>query len=557
MRPLPVRGVLKLGGGSDTWFKAALSAVVASAIPNLTLLAFGRLDLALYTSAGSLVALYAHGRPYAARARTLARLALLMLASLAIALTTAALTEDVAIRVAVAALLAAGHKLVSDASRIGPPGNVIFTFVASSCAFVPQRLADVPLHVGLGLAGAVISWLVCMAPALVRPDGPERLAVARALEATARLRRATPPAADAADADSAGTDSAAARARHDAATAINAAWHTLFLLPAGAAERRVPLERLVVRAESVLGGASAPQGRLLAWAAALRSGRPVPVPAGTDAAETGELAGIADERRARAASRPQGTRAVLAALRRGSPLLPVATRVGVSAAAAGWLTMLLGVGRPYWAVVTAAAIFQANLVLTWRRALQRVLGNLLGLALFTALLPVIGIGPFALVLVALAAQFGAEAGMSRNYWLGSVFVTPMALSMVEFAGYQPARELVGDRWLDTCVGAAVGLLGCVLITNRRASGRIDGALARLSAAVAETHAVTRAAPGTVAALRDRVTAALVDLRDAVDVAEGEWWQRALPAERVERAERDGHRALATLTAAAPADREAA
>ncbi|RMI29223.1 FUSC family protein, partial [Actinomadura harenae] len=240
--------------------------------------------------------------------------------------------------------------------------------------------------------------------------------------------------------------------------------------------------------------------------------------------------------------------AVLAALRRSSPLLPVATRVGVSAAAAGWLTMLLGVGRPYWAVVTAAAIFQANLVLTWRRALQRVLGNLLGLALFTALLPVIGIGPLALVLVALAAQFAAEATMSRNYWLGSVFVTPMALSMVEFAGYRPASELVGDRWLDTCVGAAVGLLGCVLITNRRASGRIGGALDRLSAAVAETHAVTGAAPGTVAALRDRVTTALVDLRDAVDVAEGEWWQRALPAERVERAERDGHRALATLAA---------
>ncbi|RFU39381.1 FUSC family protein, partial [Actinomadura logoneensis] len=189
-------------------------------------------------------------------------------------------------------------------------------------------------------------------------------------------------------------------------------------------------------------------------------------------------------------SRPSGARAVLAALRRDSPLLPVATRVGVSAAGAGWLTMLLGVGRPYWAVVTAAAIFQANLALTWRRALQRVLGNLLGLALFTALVPVIGTGPLALVLVALAAQFGAEATMSRNYWLGTVFVTPMALSMVEFAGHHPARELVGDRWLDTCAGAAVGLLGCVLITNRRASGRIDAALDRLSAAVAEARAVT-------------------------------------------------------------------
>jgi hypothetical protein len=229
----------------------------------------------------------------------------------------------VAVRVAVAALLAAGHKLVCDAARIGPPGNVIFTFVASSCAFVPQRLADVPVHVALALAGAVISWLVCMAPALVRPDGPERLAVARALEAAARLGRA----------GHAGP--AAARARHDAATAINTAWHTLFLVPPGAAGRRVPLERLVVRAESVLGGAAVPPGRLLDWAASLRGGRAVPVPAEAGAEEAGELAGVADERRARTAARPDGTRAVLAALRRGSPLLPVATRVGVSAAAAG------------------------------------------------------------------------------------------------------------------------------------------------------------------------------------------------------------------------------
>ncbi|MEU6116646.1 hypothetical protein ABZ840_19180, partial [Streptomyces sp. NPDC047117] len=46
--------------------------------------------------------------------------------------------------------------------------------------------------------------------------------------------------------------------------------------------------------------------------------------------------------------------------------------------------------------------------------------------------------------------------------------------------------------------------------------------------------------------RDRLAAALVELREAVEVASGEWWQRALPAERVALAERDGHRALARL-----------
>ncbi|RFU42277.1 FUSC family protein, partial [Actinomadura logoneensis] len=73
---------------------------------------------------------------------------------------------------------------------------------------------------------------------------------------------------------------------------------------------------------------------------------------------------------------------------------------------------------------------------------------------------------------------------------------------------------------------------------------------------AEARAVTGAPAAAVVALRDRLTAALLDLRDAVDVAEGEWWQRALPAERVEAAERDGHLALAAL-AAVPTEGKAA
>ncbi|MGW3852642.1 FUSC family protein, partial [Streptomyces fagopyri] len=71
-RRLPLAGVLRLGRPSDIWFKPALSVVVSVAPPNLALLALGRLDLAMYTMAGSLCALYAHNRPYAARARALA-----------------------------------------------------------------------------------------------------------------------------------------------------------------------------------------------------------------------------------------------------------------------------------------------------------------------------------------------------------------------------------------------------------------------------------------------------------------------------------------------------
>ncbi|MFF8311596.1 FUSC family protein [Streptomyces lydicus] len=677
-RPLPIKSTVRLRRPVDIWHKPALSAVVALAIPDATLYALGRLDLVLYTSAGAMCALYAHGLPYVARARALPWVVLGMVASLGIALTAASLVTSTALLVVLASLVAAAHKMICDATRIGPPGNLILTFIAASAFFVPQRLGQVPLHLGLALGTGALAWLVCMAPALVRPQGPERIATARALEAAAGLLRTEMAVVDAA-ADGAAPgarDAALAQARHGVAAAVNAGWHTLFLVPPARtpekAVARAGLERLLVRAEAALGGAGAGEEaeggvggephvlpgvgrlacdsrstarplpshvrsgegrriggvdretlvgpadreaeveRLRVWARDLRRGRPLPWVA-LSAAQTEELRGIeaveesleggtartAERAEAHAAGRaaamggagaaglrrpapgrPRGLRAVLARLAPGSPLLPIGARVAVGCALAGWASMAVGVGHPYWAVVTAASIYQANTTLSWQRALQRTLGNLLGLGLFTALLPLIHTGQLAMIALALAFQLGAEACITRNYWLGSVWVTPMALLLTEFGSHLPATTLIADRWIDTVVGAGVGLVCCIAVTNRRAADRIDVALervaraeaaaSRLLAAVAmdgaeradgtgtpQTSEGTAEAAGAAGAAgaddaleagwaRDRLVGALVELREAAEVAAGEWWQRALPEERIAHAEQQGHRALAGL-----------
>ena len=120
------------------------------------------------------------------------------------------------------------------------------------------------------------------------------------------------------------------------------------------------------------------------------------------------------------------------------PLTPLAVRTALGCALAGYASLALGIGRPYWALVTAASLYQANLTLTWSRGVQRVVGNLVGVLVFAAVVPLAHLGPAALVLCCLAFNFGAEALISRNYWLGSVCVTPMALLITEFAGYQAA-----------------------------------------------------------------------------------------------------------------------
>ncbi|MFH8386930.1 FUSC family protein [Kitasatospora sp. NPDC018058] len=519
------RQALRVGPPGDIWHKPALSAVVTLGALNLTLLALGRLDLALYTSAGGLGALYGHGLPYRARARTLAGVLLGTVLSTGAALTVAALTRDAVLLVAVAAALAALHKLFCDAARIGPPGSLIITFTTASCAFVPQRLPDLAPHLALTVLGAALAWLVCMAPALPRPYGPERIATARALEAAARLLRTAPGAPD--DASRTALVGAVDAARHSLALSSPARRRALGDAP----------ERLLVHAEAALAGPADPAAaeRYAAWARDLRRGRPLPLLDLTDA-EAAELR----------AHRPDPRPPLRAALRPGSALLPIGLRVAVGCAAAGWLSLALGVGRPYWAVVTAASVFQANSTLSWQRALQRVLGNLLGLTLFTAALPLAHSGPVALIGLGLLCQFGAEAAIARSYWLATVFVTPMALLMTEFAGLQPARTLVADRWLDTCVGALTGLAACLLVTNRRTAARLSRALAGAETATHEARAAVASAGAEAAAVRTRLAAALLELREAADTATGEWRRPALPHQRAADTERHAHHLLTAL-----------
>ncbi|MEU2353000.1 MULTISPECIES: FUSC family protein [Streptomyces] len=522
---LPLAGVLRLGRPSDIWFKPALSVVASVAPPNLILLALGRLDLAMYTMAGSLCALYAHNRPYAARARVLVWVVLGMVAGVATALVTASLTSDAVILVTVGALLAAVQKTLCDATRVGPPANVVLTFISSASLFAPQTLGQVPGHVGLALATGAWSWLVGMAPGLLRPHGPERRATAQALNATAAY------------ADTHGTGDGHARARAASAAAIHAAWQSLLSAGARQDPTRRALERLLVRAEVALAApADADPARLRAWAGELRGGRRtlrLDIP-GEDA---GELLGVDTER---AQPRPS--------LRhRLAPLAPIAARTAIGCALAGYASLALGVGRPYWALVTAASLYQANVTLTWHRGVQRVVGNLVGVLAFAVLAPLAHLNAMALVLCCVALNFGAEALIGRNYWLGSVCVTPMALLITEFARFQDPATLATDRIVDTLIGALVGFVAAIAVTNRRAGDRLEHALtaaerARENAArlLAEPHPAPRALDDA----RRALAAALVDLRATADAASGEWWQRALPEDRVVLAEQAGHRTLA-------------
>ncbi|MFF3468411.1 FUSC family protein [Streptomyces sp. NPDC002619] len=244
-------------------------------------------------------------------------------------------------------------------------------------------------------------------------------------------------------------------------------------------------------------------------------------------------------------------------LRPGSHLLLLSARVAVGCTLAGWASTALGVGRPYWAVVAAASIFQSNLALTWRRALDRVFGNFVGLALFAALLPITRTGSLALVLAVLFFQVATEATISRGYWLGQVCIVQMSLLMPQFAYAQSASELLTDRALDTLTGCALGLLVAIAIADRRAVDRAESAQAAVNAShAAAARLISKPSTPDLDDLvhaRCRLTSALAELREAAEVTSGEWWQRALPHERIAAAEHESRQMLTLLAVSLSVD----
>lgn len=140
---------------------------------------------------------------------------------------------------------------------------------------------------------------------------------------------------------------------------------------------------------------------------------------------------------------------------------------GLGVAAAGVIATSAGIGRPYWAMVSAVVpLVATDLGGQLVRGLHRVVGTGLGLlfawALFALDLPGLG-----LVLVAAVLQAGAELLVGRNYALALVFVTPLALLMVHLVVPGPVGALLADRGLETVIGVLVGLAVGYLTRPRR------------------------------------------------------------------------------------------
>lgn len=332
------RELLRIGRISPTWYRCALSVLIANGAVLYTLYGIDRLDLASYALPGSMLALYGHELALPERTRKLAGLLAGQGASVALVGLIAAAAPGTALLVLTGALLAAAQKLLCDRYRVGPPRQVVPVFLDLGILFAPaDPLAHLPV---LWLTFAACGLWACalvLAPAV---------------------------------------------------------WHS----------RR---------------------GRT--W----DPGDPAPEPE--------------------------------------AALLRPALRCLIGVAASGYAAMLLGLGRPYWAMVTAAAVFVGTRTQHAQRALQRTLGTLLGLAVFALLDAPAQHSTLLLVTLIVACGGLIEVFITANYWLGTVWVTPTALLVASLPGDATAHTLIGERLADTLVGSLLGIALTLLADTRPAA----------------------------------------------------------------------------------------
>ncbi|MGW1842217.1 FUSC family protein [Streptomyces sp. NPDC001966] len=546
-RALSPRGALALHR-VDGAFSFALRAALAMALPALPMALAGRADQAVYAMLGSFTTTFGRNLPYGRRARTLALVAVAMTACVGCgsALATWAHPRDggagAAVVVAAMAVVAGAAKLACDAAGLSGLGAVLLLFSFAVAANGSPAPADVLPQTALAASGAAVAWLLAVAGWFVHPDRPQRLAVAAALRELAEL-------GGAADAGRGGGPG-----RHRATAAVLQAYRTLGVLPPTAAARGPrggTCLRLTDFSWSLLIGSArrtpgAPAGlerhlrrqvRLLV-SRRRREPRLLPelsLPPATDRAGPAPEAGPGPA--------PAGPAAELRAAElvtgrhhgrhgHGPVLLVPALRMALGTGLAGWTALLLGLGHGYWAAISAAAVLHSvNVRTAARRAVQRTLGTVAGLLLALGVLAVHP-DPLVLVLVIVLLEFLLEYVVARNYGLGVVFLTPLALLMADLAAPSPTGALVLDRALGSVLGIVVALGCALLVVHDHAALRAERALAACTQASEHAeHSLDNRLEASFPVVQTYLAAAVVELREADDAAAGELWPAEIdPAE---------------------------
>jgi uncharacterized membrane protein YccC len=141
------------------------------------------------------------------------------------------------------------------------------------------------------------------------------------------------------------------------------------------------------------------------------------------------------------------------------------TFIGLSLA----IAVLLNFENPYWVPVSCLAVMQgSNTSHIWVRALQRVVGTLLGLGI-TWFIVSQNPSPLFMVLGIIALQIIVEYLIVRNYAITVIFITILTIFLAESGKdlTQNTNTVFMARLLDIIVGSCMGVIGGWMLYHNR------------------------------------------------------------------------------------------
>lgn len=322
--------------------------------------------------------------------------------------------------------------------RMTPPG-IFFIVMVSASSQMSSQIGLNPVEVGMWASlGALSGWILGMLPALIDPHHPEREAVEKLEEAVEKYRKAPGPAV---------------AQRHAASAALTAAWVALD-------DARIIRGGRIIndRQSDLVARALTAQNQL----ASLNEG--VTDVTGGTAVE--DLSPLDLSRVAIPHGRPTWPYMIYRSIHRYSHSTLTAKKIFIASMLSGVISVLLGWGRPDWAIATVVLVLQwgPDKVPGSIRAGHRMLGSIVGIGLYS-LIHAFQPHAWVLLLILVICQFYAEVFIVRNYALTVIFTTPLALLMGGGLD-RPLGTTVVFRILEVAIAVAIAV-AVLWLTNPR------------------------------------------------------------------------------------------
>ena len=161
------------------------------------------------------------------------------------------------------------------------------------------------------------------------------------------------------------------------------------------------------------------------------------------------------------------------ALDKNSIVFITSLRYGVILTIAAIVAYLLGFQRAYWVPLSCAAVMSgATIVATYHRAIQRLVGTIVGILIASFVLSFEPEG-FLIAVFIFLLTFITELFIVRNYGLAAFFFTPNALIMAESTSLGHSFSYFASaRIVDVLIGSMIGLIGVLFVGSRSASSRL-------------------------------------------------------------------------------------